>query len=94
MNGINSAEIGMLIQSNNEIRDVQLETNRTLNKLIEVSVRNEERQEHSAAGLKRLGDKVDVLWDMVHKNSLIVNGALIVTSLAVGGGLTFLMGGD
>ena len=89
MTDVNTATIGMLIQSNSEIKDVQLETNKTLNKLIEVSIRNEERQEHSADSLKRLGDRVDILWDKVTKNSLIVNGALIVASLIIGSALTY-----
>ena len=92
MNDVSEATIGMLIQSNSEIKDVQLETNQTLNKLIEVSVRNEERQGQSADALKRLGDRVDILWDKVLKNSLIVNGALIVASLIIGSVATIFLG--
>jgi len=90
MTDVTTATIGMLIQSNSEIKDVQLETNKTLNKLIEVSIRNEERQEHSADSLKRLGDRVDILWDKVTKNSLVVNAALIVASLIIGSAVTYL----
>ena len=91
MSDVLTAQIGMLIESNNEIKEVQIETNRTLNRFIEVSVRNEERQGHSAEALKRLGKRVDILWDMVHKNSIIVNGALILISGSVGSYVTYLI---
>lgn len=48
---VNSAQIAMLIESNAEIKDIlsengrqQLETNKSLNKLIQAQIRTEERQ--------------------------------------------------
>ena len=57
------------------------------------SARAEERHSTSTARLDKFEDKLEVLWDMVHKNSLIVNGALIIASLLIGGGVTWLLGG-
>ena len=57
------------------------------------SARAEERHSTSTARLDKFEDKLETLWDMVHKNSLIVNGALIIASLLIGGGVTWLLGG-
>ena len=90
MNDTNQGEIGMLIKSNQEIKSTQVETNKILNRFIEVSIRNEERQERTHEALERLGSRVDkfedkfaVLWDRVTKNSLIVNGAVAVVTAMV-----------
>jgi len=100
MTAVSSAEIGMVIQSNQEIKGELAETNKLMRTLTEVSIRNEERQANSSEALERLGgrlekyeDKLSTLWDMVHKNSLIVNGALILASSVVGGGITYYFWG-
>ena len=63
----------------------------TMNKLSETMTtfigfqsRAEERHINSSILLKKLEAKVDKLWDMVHKNSLVVNGVVaVVTATAI-----------
>lgn len=83
--------IRLLIDSNEEIKAGQVDTNKTLNELLKFQVVTEERNQHRHEFEQRMGnrqdkleDRVATLWDMVHKNSLIVNGAVcIVTAIAI-----------
>jgi len=98
MSGIEQA-IEILIESNKEIKTVQTETNKTLNELLKFQVRTEERnnQRHEfekriATRTDKLEDKVSTLWDMVHKNSIVVNGAIGFGCLVAGSVATWLLG--
>jgi len=57
------------------------------------SARAEERHSTSSARLDKYESKLETLWDMVHKNSLVVNGAIGLLCLIVGGSVSFVMGG-
>ena len=57
------------------------------------SARAEERHSTNTKRMDKLEDRLEILWDMVHKNSLIVNGALILISLGVGGFASWLFSG-
>lgn len=88
--GIEKA-IELLIKSNDQIKETQDETNKTLNKLLRFQVVTEERNQQRHEFEQRIGkrmdkieDKVSTLWDMVHKNSLVVNGVVaVVTALII-----------
>lgn len=83
--------IKLLIDSNEEIKVTQNETNKTLNELLKFQVVTEERnqQRHEfeqriGKRLDRIEERVSTLWDMVHKNSLVVNGVVaVVTALII-----------
>lgn len=92
MSEVNSAEIGMLIQSNQEIKEVQLDTNRTLSRLIEVSIRTEERQAADREWQKRVeahqdkqDDKIDHAQSTADeaKNQALSNGKWINIGVAI-----------
>jgi hypothetical protein len=55
--------------------------------------RAEERHASNNARLDKVETKLERLWDMVHKNSLIVNAALGITGLIVGGFITWFFRG-
>jgi len=93
MSGNNNAEIGMLIESNRELKSAVTAMSDGVTSLIAFQARAEERHENSSERFEKLEDKVDKLWDKVLKNSLIVNGALIVCSLIIGGMVSMLVGG-
>lgn len=57
------------------------------------SARAEERHSTHSARLDKFEDKLETLWDMVHKNSLVVNGGIGLVCLAAGGAITWLLSG-
>ena len=66
------------------------DTNSKMDKLIETMTtfvafqsRAEERHEYTTKAQNKLEARVDKLWDMVHKNSLIVNAAVAVVTAIV-----------
>lgn len=61
--------------------------------LVGFQARAEERHKSSNIRLDKLEAKIEKLWDMVHKNSLIVNAALGIGGLIVGGVITWFFRG-
>jgi putative N-acetylmannosamine-6-phosphate epimerase len=66
-------------------------TNDKMDKLVEAmttfiafQARAEERHQSTDNRINKLEELVSKLWDMVHKNALIVNGALAVCGIIVG----------
>lgn len=57
------------------------------------SARAEERHSTTSARLDKFESKLETLWDMVHKNSLVVNAAIGLICLAAGGFITWLFSG-
>ena len=56
----------------------------TMTTFVAFQARAEERHSNSNKRLEKLEVKMEKVWDMVHKNSLIVNAAVGLTSLFVG----------
>ena len=55
------------------------------------SARAEERHSTSSARLDKFETKLEKLWDMVHKNSLVVNGVIGLLCLVVGSYVSWLL---
>ena len=89
----NSAQIGMLITSNQELKVAVTGVSDGLTSLLAFQARAEERHENSNAKIEKLEVRVDTLWDMVNKNSLIVKAGLIVLSLLSGGLISWFFRG-
>ena len=69
---VNSAQISMLIESNSEIKSMQIETNKNMNKLIEFQIRTEEHRINEKEWRERIeahNDKQDVRIDENQKTS-------------------------
>ncbi len=69
------------IDSQNSKIDTLVETMTTF---VSFQARAEERHSYTKETLDKLVERVDTLWDMVHRNALIVNGAVaIVTAVSI-----------
>lgn len=60
--------------------------------LLKFQARAEVMHETSSKRLEKVESKVDKLWDMVHKNSLIVNGAVGLLCLITGSTVSMFLG--
>ena len=69
------------IDSSNDKMDKLVETMTTF---IAFQARAEERHTSTDSRISKLEELVAKLWDMVHKNALIVNGALGICGIIVG----------
>jgi len=65
----------------------------TMTTFVAFQARAEERHANNNKRLDKLEELVAKLWDMVHKNSLIVNGAVGVGCLVIGAGISWALGG-
>lgn len=65
----------------------------TMTTFIAFQARSEERHTTSNDRLEKVEDRLDTLWDMVHKNSLILNAAWGFACLIVGGLVTWVLNG-
>lgn len=65
------------IDKSNDKIDTLVET---MTAFVAFQARAEERHDDTARRIGKLEDLVDSLWDMVHKNSILVNGAVAVVS--------------
>lgn len=61
----------------------------TMTTFVAFQARAEERHSNSNKRLEKLEARMDTVWDLVHKNSLIVNAAVGCVSLLAGGFLTW-----
>ena len=77
------------IDKQNDKMDQLIETMTTF---VAFQARAEERHSTSNRRLDKLESKVEKLWDMVHKNSLVVNGAIGATCLIGGSVATWILG--
>ncbi len=57
------------------------------------SARAEERHSSSSKRIDKIETKLEKLWDMVHKNSLVVNAAIGFVCLTIGGIFSWLFAG-
>lgn len=65
----------------------------TMTTFIAFQARAEERHSSTSDRLLKLEELVAKLWDMVHKNSLFVNGALGLGGIIIGAMATKYLGG-
>lgn len=83
-----NGQIGMLIESNREIKDAVAEVAKGVASLMQFQATQEERHKR----FEKLEAKVEKLWDMVHKNALIVNGGLMIAGIILGAVTTWMLG--
>ena len=76
------------IDQSNSKMDKLIETMTTF---IAFQARAEERHSSTSKRLEKLEELVAKLWDMVHKNSLIVNGAIGLICLVAGGSFSLMV---
>ena len=76
------------IDQSNSKMDKLIETMTTF---IAFQARAEERHTSTSKRLEKLEELVAKLWDMVHKNSLIVNGAIGLICLVAGGSFSLMV---
>jgi hypothetical protein len=72
---INSAKIAMLIESNSEIKSMQVETNKNMNKLIEFQIRTEEHRINEKEWRERIESHNDKQDDRIDNNQRVSNDA-------------------
>jgi len=72
---VNSAQISMLIESNSEIKSMQVETNKNMNKLIEFQIRTEEHRINEKEWRERIESHNDKQDDRIDENQRVSNDA-------------------
>ena len=77
------------IDKSNDKMDKLIETMTTF---IAFQARAEERHTSTSSRLEKLEELVSKLWDMVHKNALIVNAAVGFGCLVIGGLVSWYLG--
>ena len=63
----------------------------SVEKFVISSALSEERHSTSSARQDKFENKLEKLWDMVHKNSLVVNGVIGLLCLVVGSYVSWLL---
>ncbi len=69
------------IDASNDKMDKLVETMTTF---IAFQSRAEERHISTSSRLEKLEEMTAKLWDMVHKNAIVVNGALAIVGIVIG----------
>jgi len=72
---VNSAQISMLIESNSEIKSMQVETNKNMNKLIEFQIRTEEHRINEKEWRERIESHNDKQDDRIDENQRVSHDA-------------------
>ena len=72
---VNTAQIAMLIESNSEIKSMQVETNKNMNKLIEFQIRTEEHRINEKEWRERIEAHNDKQDDRIDDNQKTSNEA-------------------
>lgn len=70
--------------SNDRVETTLEKIGESLVALVGFQARAEERHHNTTKTMEKLQARVDKLWDMVHRNSLVVNGVVaVVTAVAI-----------